>query len=155
MPFDPIPKLSVLIGAESLASRRSGVGRMTLEIARAARASAAIDQVGLLLAQGLAGADTLDHLDDPIAAPRTVQPVPIPWKVAVGRVPGVQALRRIKHGGLNRKVKELARSCGGRLVYHEPNMIVPAGLAADSRDHERPVPGTTNPPGTRPSGCTG
>ncbi len=124
VPFDLIPKLSVLIGAESLATRRSGVGRMTLEIARAARASAAIDQLGLLLAQGLAGADTLDHLDDPIAAPRVVQPVPIPWKVAVGRVPGVQTLRRIKHGGLNRKVKEMARSCGGRLVYHEPNMIV-------------------------------
>ena len=124
MPFDPTPKLSVLIGAESLASRRSGVGRMTLEIARAARISAAIEQVGLLLAHGLAGADLLDTLDDPVAAPQIVPPVPIAWKVAVGRVPGVQTLRRWKHGGLNRKVKLLARSCGGRLVYHEPNMIV-------------------------------
>ncbi len=123
MPFDPIPKLSVLIGAESLASRRSGVGRMTLEIARAARTSQAIEQLGLLLAQGLAGADVLDHLDDPVSGPTQVQPVPIPWKVALGRVPGVQTLRRIKHGGLNRKVRELSRSCGGRLVYHEPNMI--------------------------------
>ena len=123
LPFDPIPKLSVLIGAESLASRRSGVGRMTLEIARAARASAAIDHLSLLLAHGLAGAEVLDGLDDPIATPRAVQPVPIPWKVAIGRVPGVQTLRRIKHGGLNRKVKELSRGCGGRLVYHEPNMI--------------------------------
>ncbi len=124
MPFDPIPKLSVLIGAESLASRRSGVGRMTLEIARAARASAAIDQLGLLLVQGLAGAEALDELDGPIASPPTATVVPIPWKVAVGRVPGVQTLRRIKHGGLNRKIGVLARSCGGRLVYHEPNMIV-------------------------------
>ena len=129
LPFDPIPTLSVLIGADSLASRRSGVGRMTLEIARAARASAAIDQLGLLLSHGLAGADALDHLDDPIASPRAVQVVPIPWKVAIGRVPGVQTLRRIKHGGLNRKVKQMARSCGGRLVYHEPNMITrPVGL---------------------------
>ena len=38
-------------------------------------------------------------------------------------MPGVQTLRRIKHGGLNRKVRELSRSCGGRLIYHEPNMI--------------------------------
>ena len=128
LPFDPIPKLpspkiSVLIGAESLASRRSGVGRMTLEIARAARSSAAIDQLGLLLAQGLAGPEVLDGLDDPIAMPSPAAPVPIPWKVAVGRVPGVQTLRRLKHGGLNRKVRDLARTCGGRLVYHEPNMI--------------------------------
>ena len=123
MPFDSIPKLSVLIGAESLASRRSGVGRMTLEIARAARAATAIDQLTLLLAEGLAGPEVLDGLDDPIASAQTVQPVPIPWKVALGRVPGVQTLRRIKHGGLNRRLKELSQGCGGRLVYHEPNMI--------------------------------
>jgi glycosyltransferase involved in cell wall biosynthesis len=123
VPFDPIPKMSVLIGAESLASRRSGVGRMTLEIARAARVSPSIEHLALLLAEGLSGADILDHLDDPVSGPRPVQPVPIPWKVAVGRVPGVQTLRRIKHGGLNRKVRDLSRSCGGRLVYHEPNMI--------------------------------
>ena len=123
MPFDAIPKLSVLIGADSLASRRSGVGRMTLEIARAARVSSSIEHLALLLAEGLAGADILDHLDDPVSGPRPVQPVPIPWKVALGRVPGVQTLRRIKHGGLNRKVRDLARDCGGRLVYHEPNMI--------------------------------
>ena len=119
----PATRVSVLIGAESLASRRSGVGRMTLEIARAARASADVDQLALLLAHGLAGADALDGLDDPIAIPRAVQREPIPWKVAVGRVPGVQTLRRIKHGGLNRKVKDLARGCGGQMVYHEPNMI--------------------------------
>jgi glycosyltransferase involved in cell wall biosynthesis len=123
VPFDPIPKMSVLIGAESLASRRSGVGRLTLEIARAARVSPSIEHLALLLAEGLSGADILDHLDDPVSGPRPVQPVPIPWKVAVGRVPGVQTLRRIKHGGLNRKVRDLSRSCGGRLVYHEPNMI--------------------------------
>ena len=123
MPFDPIAKLSVLVGAESLASRRSGVGRMTLEIARAARASHAIEQLGLLLAEGLAGAEVLDHLDDPIASVQPAPREPIPWKVALGRVPGVQTLRRIKHGGLNRKLRDLSRSCGGRLVYHEPNMI--------------------------------
>ena len=96
---------------------------MTLEIARAARESAAIDQLGLLLAHGLAGAEVLDHLDDPVSSVQAAPPVPIPWKVALGRVPGVQTLRRIKHGGLNRRLRELERSCGGRLVYHEPNMI--------------------------------
>lgn len=123
MPFDPIPKLSVMIGADSLAARRSGVGRMTLEIARAARCSPAIDHLSLLSAHGLAGAEMLDRLDDPGAGPSAAPRAPIPWKVAIGRIPGVQALRRVRHGGLNRRVRELARSCGGRLVYHEPNMI--------------------------------
>ena len=119
--------LSVLIGADSLALRRSGVGRMTLEIARAARSCAAVDYTGLLLAHGLETVDVIDHLDDdPVAHPRPnmVQRVPIPWKVALGRVPGVQTLRRWKHGGLNRAIGRIAKAHGRRLVYHEPNMIV-------------------------------
>ncbi len=99
---------------------------MTLEIARAARASSSIDYTGLLLAHGLETVDVIDHLDDPIAHPRQVHThrTPIPWKVAVGRVPGVQFLRRIKHGGLNRKIGQLAKQHRKQLVYHEPNMIV-------------------------------
>lgn len=100
---------------------------MTLEIARAARACSAVDYTGLLLAHGLESVDVIDHLDDdPITHPRpsAVQRVPIPWKVAVGRLPGVQTLRRLKHGGLNRTIRQVAAAQGGRLVYHEPNMIV-------------------------------
>ncbi len=123
MPFDTLPKLSVLIGAESLAQRRSGVGRMTLEIARAARACPDIDHTGLLLAHGLASADLLDQADGPVGGPPALAREPIPWKVAVGRVPGVQLLRRVKHGGLNRHVRRLARELPGPMVYHEPNMI--------------------------------
>ncbi len=123
MPFDTLPKLSVLIGAESLAQRRSGVGRMTLEIARAARACPDIDHTGLLLAHGLASADLLDQADGPVGGPPALAREPIPWKVAVGRVPGVQLLRRVKHGGLNRHVRRLARDLPGPMVYHEPNMI--------------------------------
>ncbi len=123
MPLDS-PKLSVLIGADSLALRRSGVGRMTLEIARAARTSTAVDRIGLMLAGGIEPVDVIDHLDDPVTAIGPAAPSPVAWKVAVGRVPGVQLLRRIKHGGLNRKIGAMARECGGRLVYHEPNMII-------------------------------
>ena len=124
LPLDSLPQLSVLIGADSLAIRRSGVGRMTLEIARAARASAAIDYTGLLLAHGVESIDVIDHLDDdPIAHPRIPHRDPVPWKVAVGRIPGVQFLRQIKHGGLNRTIRKTAAAHQGRLVYHEPNMI--------------------------------
>jgi glycosyltransferase involved in cell wall biosynthesis len=118
-------KLSVLIGADSLALRRSGVGRMTLEIVRAARAAAAIQRTELLLAGSLVDANLIDQLDEDGPGGAALRPEikPIAWKVMIGRVPGVQTLRRIKHGGLNRKIKDLARECDGRLVYHEPNMI--------------------------------
>ena len=101
--------------------RRSGVGRMTLEIARAARHSAEIGWTGLLLPEGIECSSAIDAIDEP--ASRIVERKPIAWKVAVGRVPGVQFLRQIKHGGLNRKVSAASRACQGRLVYHEPNMI--------------------------------
>ena len=97
---------------------------MTLEIARAARAAAAIDYTGLLLSHGVEAIDMIDHLDDdPITHPRLPHREPVPWKVAVGRIPGVQLLRQIKHGGLNRAIRKTAAAHGGRLVYHEPNMI--------------------------------
>ena len=96
---------------------------MTLEIARAARASAEIDHTALLLAGGLERVERLDQLVDPIAFNHSLSRVPVPWKVALGRVPGVQLIRQVKHGGMNRKVRLMARECHGRLVYHEPNMI--------------------------------
>jgi glycosyltransferase involved in cell wall biosynthesis len=118
-------RLSILIGAESLYSTRSGVGRMTLEIARAAQQAGDIDRVELLFGEILADASLLDRLtDDGIqSALEQPPPKPRPWRIAVGRLPGVQRLRQIKHGGLNRKVRRLARETGRRLVYHEPNMI--------------------------------
>ncbi len=113
------PRLSVLIGADSLAHRRSGIARMTLEIARAARSAPEIRRVSLLMAGQLAPVEVIDTLDR--EPPPAVKP--IPWKVALGRVPGVQAMRALRHAGLARRTAELARDCAGRLVYHEPNMI--------------------------------
>ncbi len=123
MPFDPIPKLNLVIGAESLALPRSGVGRMTLEIARAARSSPEVGELLLMLSHHMARVGSIEALDDPASALQVVAPKPVAWKVAVGRLPGVQTLRRIKHGGLNTRLRRLAADCGGRMVYHEPNMI--------------------------------
>ncbi len=111
--------LSVLIGADSILARRSGVGRMTIEIARAARISDAVSRVDLMMGGKIVPGAWLDA--EPPLDPPPLQP--IPWKVMVGRVPGVQALRRLKHGGLNRAIRGLARENGGATVYHEPNMI--------------------------------
>ncbi len=113
--------LNVLIGADSLSQRRSGVGRMTLEIVRAARACPAIQRTELLLEGNVTGTAFIDGLrDDDSAGPLRA---PIPWRIALGRLPGVQMVREIKYGWLNKGVNSLARECAGRLVYHEPNMI--------------------------------
>ncbi len=109
-------KLSVLIGADSLTLRRSGVGRMTLEIVRAARNAAAIERTELLMAGRLTSADIIDQLDDGEEACA----VPVKWKILIGRVPGVQVLRRLKYGGLNKKIKALAQECGGRWSITNP-----------------------------------
>ena len=119
-------RLSVLIGAESLYIRRSGVGRMTVEIARAALQAPGIDRVELLLGETVANASVLERLTDEgiesVLNPGAWRQAR-PWRIAVGQLPGVQALRRLKNGGLARKVRRLARESGQRLVYHEPNMI--------------------------------
>ncbi len=156
MPLDHLPRLSVLIGADSLAIRRSGVGRMTLEIARAARAAAAIDYTGLLLSHGVETIDVIDHLDDdPITHPRLLHREPVPWKVAIGRIPGVQLLRQIKHGGVNRTVRKTAAAHGGRLVYHEPNMIARPIRLPTVVDDQRPVLASRAVLASRRSGCNG
>jgi alpha-1,3-rhamnosyl/mannosyltransferase len=121
-PPDVDGRLGVIIGGESLLGCRSGVGRMTLEIVRAARACPAVGRVELLAGEWLLPASTVDDIGEDGVRPGPA-PVPIPWKVAIGRIPGVQALRRLKHGGLNRAIRRLRRDLDGCLVYHEPNMI--------------------------------
>src|ERR1700753_494197 len=119
-------RLSVLIGAESLYGRRSGIGRMTLEIVKAAQQAMTIERVALLLGDHLMSTSVLEDLSDEglQARPNPDAQVKIrPWLVAIGQVPGVQALRRVKNGGLGRKIRGLNRESGKRLVYHEPNMI--------------------------------
>ena len=119
MPYSESARIGILIGADSIVRRRSGVGRMTFEIARAARLSDAIERVDLMMGGAISPADWLD-----LGTPPDPPPIrPIPWKVMVGRVPGVQALRQIKKGGLHRAVRRLARESGGKTIYHEPNMI--------------------------------
>ena len=115
--------ISVLLGAESLIAQRSGIGRMTLEIARAAQQASGIDRVDLLLGDTVTSASAIDRLTESGFDTQASPPTPRPLRIAIGRVPGVQALRRAKHGGLTRKVRRLARETGRRVVYHEPNMI--------------------------------
>ncbi len=110
--------LHVLIGADSLLGARSGVGRMTVEIVRAAREHAAVEQVSLLVRNEILAADRVEALEGYAVRP------PVAWKVLLGQVPGVQVLRAAKSGIILRRVAALARQSATPLVYHEPNMIV-------------------------------
>lgn len=116
-----------MIGADSLYGRRSGVGRMTLEIALAAQASSSIERVELLVGNGIRNASIVARLgDESIEHELNRQPfvTPKPIRIAIGKIPGVQALRRLKQGTLKQKIRRLSIETGRRLVYHEPNMIV-------------------------------
>lgn len=110
----------MLIGADSLRMRRSGVGRMTFEIARTARAAAGIDRVKLLMGRAVLEADALDTLDEFVG---TGKAAGFDWKTPLARLPGLRGLLRMRQAGVHRTVRALAQDGGGRFVYYEPNMI--------------------------------
>ena len=97
-----------------------------MQIALAAQQASDIGRVELLLGDRLIDSSILDRLNDDgieTAISQIPAPAPRPLRIAIGRVPGVQMIRRLKHGTLRQKIRRLARETGARLVYHEPNMI--------------------------------
>ncbi|MBV9653414.1 MAG: glycosyltransferase family 4 protein [Acetobacteraceae bacterium] len=119
--------IGVLLGAESLLGRRSGVGRMTLQIAQATRRDP--DIAGLMLSFAGQAADPafLDAIEDVAGghdraglgerlrrwASHTLAAMPV--------VPAVRARSVRRH--MNAAARELSARIGGPVVYHEPNMI--------------------------------
>ena len=90
-------RLGVLLGADSLLGRRSGVGRMTLQIARALRRHPAIGALSLMIGSRAAGPELLDGLGD------EAEPLPPPGeaprlaalRARIAGAPGLPALRGI------------------------------------------------------------
>jgi alpha-1,3-rhamnosyl/mannosyltransferase len=112
-------QLSLLLGADSLLGRRSGVGRMTWQIARHAREHAEIGTLRLLAGASILQPDWLDGLeqDGGSEVPRAGR---ASLRDRVGRVPGAAALRS---AWLRRRLNGAARALPGPVVYHEPNLI--------------------------------
>jgi glycosyltransferase involved in cell wall biosynthesis len=113
-----MPDLDVLIGADSLAMRRSGVGRMTFEIVRAARRVAEIGTISLLMhgrVHPVTLADTLGEPDGTEANTAILN-----WKARVIDLPGMSVAREARQRLITRRINRLAHD---RLVYYEPNMI--------------------------------
>jgi alpha-1,3-rhamnosyl/mannosyltransferase len=112
-------ELDVLVGADSLASRRSGVGRMTFEIVRAARRAAAIGTIQLMMhgrVHPVAIADSLGEPDGTEAGPDWLN-----WKAKIIDLPGMGVARQARQLLISHRINRLAHD---RLVYYEPNMIV-------------------------------
>lgn len=116
--MSPTP-LSVLLGADSLPGRRSGVGRMTEQIARSLRGHPEIGALRLLVGARIFPPDFLDALDGasgPDASDRGGRGV----RERLGRVPGAAAL----HAAWQRnRLDAAARALPAPVVYHEPNLI--------------------------------
>ncbi len=134
MPSPPAPpRLGLVIGADSLRTRRSGVGRMTLEIVDAVRGRPEIAALRLLIGDRLHDPDrVLAELAalppgaafEPPASHSRRPGLLLRTKRLVANVPGVQPMRRLKTRVAARaELRELRVAGGGRTVYHEPNMI--------------------------------
>lgn len=113
--------LGVVLGADSLLTRRSGIGRMTLEIATAVHAHPAVAGFRLLMQDRLHPFDAIEGLLETVERPASL------WRQAkrlLAPVPGVQGLRaaraRWKQAG---ELRWLRAAAPGGVVYHEPNMI--------------------------------
>lgn len=117
------PLLSLLLGADSLLARRSGIGRVTVELAIALRRARQIAALRLWVGERLRDNAFLEAVladDRALSAPR-----PRPVRIAIGRLPGVQSLRtRLRQRAMRDELASLSALGGGRLVYFETNMIV-------------------------------
>ncbi len=120
---------SAVIGASSLRRRRSGVGRMTLEIIEALRSRSDLAALRLLIDGRLRHPDAV--LAQLAANPNFEPAISLRvgalasrTKRLIAGAPGVQNARRIKQHMVHRRSLATLRSAGsGRVVYHEPNMI--------------------------------
>jgi glycosyltransferase involved in cell wall biosynthesis len=115
----PETELDLLIGADSLAFRRSGVGRMTLEIVRAARRVTAIRSIQLLMhgrVHPVERADTLGEPDGTEAPPSVLN-----WKAKIIDLPGMGIARQARQMLITQRINRIAHH---GLVYYEPNMII-------------------------------
>ncbi|MBN9561447.1 MAG: glycosyltransferase family 4 protein [Alphaproteobacteria bacterium] len=110
-------ELTLLLGADSLLGRRSGVGRMTWQIAQHAREHPEIGTLRLLAGPSILPPDWLDGLEQDGEAPTSAKSG---VRDRVGRVPGAATLRS---AWLRRRLNRAARGLPEPVVYHEPNLI--------------------------------
>lgn len=130
----------MLLGADGVTTRRSGVGRVILEAARRLRTAPELAELALLVGDSVAPATLLDAVGEPDDTPpgglirsiarnaaRSVLP-----RDTVGRaralasgLPGVAAARALQvRRRLDQAAAEIAARTGKPVLYHEMNTIV-------------------------------
>ena len=113
------PRLGVLLGAEGLDGPRAGVGRVTVEMARAVRARGAVHRLALV-ADGAVVADTVTERNGPV--PRRAAAGAL--RGLAGRSPALVALHAWQlRRRLAAAARTLARGLDAVVVYHAPNLI--------------------------------
>jgi glycosyltransferase involved in cell wall biosynthesis len=103
--------LALLLGADSLAGPRSGVGRVTAEIAQRLARSRDIGAFRLVAGGRALGPEALDRLPEQGGVP------PPAW---LARLPVLPALRSAL---VRQRLNAAARALGPMALYHEPNLI--------------------------------
>lgn len=113
------PKFGLLLGADGVSGRRSGVGREILEAARLLRADSAIAEMALLIGDRAESADLLDRVDQAPGSPGKQH-----LRSALAAVPGLARLRGLLVGRrLDRVAEAMRRRLGAPVLYHEINTI--------------------------------
>ena len=123
--------LGIILGADSLAARRSGIGRVTLEISRAMRRHAEIRDFRFLLRGRIYPAASLWPELPPDGDPEPVgegaaqhSSTSRKLRAQLARIPTARKLHEMKlRLELQREVQRLRQDVEGRVVYHEPNFI--------------------------------
>ena len=114
--------MNILLGADSLAERRSGIGRVTFEVAQALRGHADVRELRLVMGGRLAGAAVLDQVAGG-AVPDAARDGRRGVRSLAARVPALHAVRQwAVRGVMDRGAGGLAGN-GLPVIYYEPNMI--------------------------------
>ena len=121
--------MNLLLGADSLAGRRSGIGRVTFEVGCAMRGRPGVTELRLVVGGRVTGTAALDApADGPLGPPALGAAPPAQGRrrtlrSLAARVPALRALQqRAVCMVLDRAAHGLARN-GAPVLYYEPNMI--------------------------------
>jgi alpha-1,3-rhamnosyl/mannosyltransferase len=114
------PKFGLLLGADGMTGRRSGIGRQILEVARLLRAESAVAEMALLIGDRAESPDLLDRLDMAPAAAGGDSRV----RSVLAAVPGLATLRGVAVGRrLAGQAAAMRARLGTPVLYHEINTI--------------------------------
>ncbi len=114
------PKFGLLLGADGVTGRRSGIGRQILEVARLLRTESAVAEMALLIGDRAEPPDLLDRLDSAPAAEGGDSRL----RSVLAAVPGLAALRGVAVGRrLAQQAAAMRARLGAPVLYHEINTI--------------------------------